>query len=234
MSSQSPGGPDPEDAAYTVLRANPRPGPGDRWEGRAWRHVRALAIGHFRPESSGHRPRTRAKLVADDQGIYGLFRVEDRFIRCVHTAFQAPVYKDSCVEFFVQPRPDGGYFNFEFNCGGALLASYITDARRTPQGFAAFRPLRPEEGRRIAVQTDLPAVVAPEIRAPRTWHLAFRIPLELLAAYCGPLSIAPGAVWRANFHKCGDETSHPHWAAWQPLAALNFHQPHSFGRLRFA
>jgi hypothetical protein len=102
---------------YAIHPASPRPGLQDRWEGLAWRHVPALSIAHFRPESSSHRPSTQVRLVADDQRIYGLFRVEDRFVRCVHTGFQSAVYKDSCVEFFVQPRPDRGYFNFEFNCG---------------------------------------------------------------------------------------------------------------------
>jgi hypothetical protein len=218
---------------YAVGPARPRPDLHDRWEDDAWRRVPALSVAHFRPESSDHRPRTRVKLVADAQHLYGLFRVEDRFIRCVHTGFQSPVYKDSCVEVFVQPRADRGYFNFEFNCGGALLASYITDPRRTPDGFAGWQPLTPEEGRRIGVQGSLPRRVAPEIAEARTWELAFRIPLDFMARYTGPLPVAAGAVWRANFYKCGDETSHPHWAAWHPVEALNFHLPQCFGRLRF-
>jgi len=192
-----------------------------------------LSIAAFRPESSDHRPRTRAKLVADAQGLYGLFRVEDCFVRCVHAGFQAPVYKDSCVEFFVQPCPDRGYFNFEFNCGGALLASYITDPRRTPGGFAAFQSLAPEEGCLIGVHSSLPPQVEPEITAPLTWELGFAIPLEIMARYTGPVSVAEGEIWRGNFYKCGDGTSHPHWAAWQPVAALNFHLPQCFGQLRF-
>ena len=218
---------------YTVLPANSRPGLRDRWESEAWRHVPSLSIDNFRPESSNHRPRTRVKLLADKQGLYGLFRVEDRFIRCVHTGFQVPVYKDSCVEFFVQPRLDRGYFNFEFNCGGSLLASYITDATRTADGLAAFQPLAPEEGGRIEVQSSLPQVVEPEITEAMTWQLAFRIPLDLMASYTGPIRRDPGDIWWANFYKCGDVTSHPHWAAWCPVDALNFHLPHCFGQLRF-
>ena len=218
---------------YSVRPAWPRPKIDDRWEDDAWRHVPALSVAHFRPESSGHRPRTQAKLVWDTSHIYGIFKVADRFIRCVHTAFQAPVCRDSCVELFVQPNPDKGYFNFEFNCGGALLASCITDCRRTADGFAGWQPLTPEEGGRIAVQSTLPSVVEPEITAPRTWQLAFRIPLDVMAHYTGPLTVAAGDVWRANLYKCGDETSQPHWAAWQPVDTLNFHLPPCFGRLRF-
>ncbi|MEW6117215.1 MAG: carbohydrate-binding family 9-like protein, partial [Nitrospirota bacterium] len=39
--------------------------------------------------------------------------------------------------------------------------------------------------------------------------------------------------WRANFYKCGDATSHPHWASWAPVEALNFHLPHCFGTICF-
>jgi hypothetical protein len=218
---------------YPVRSAKPRPGLQDRWEGAAWRHVPELSIAHFRPESSCHRPCTQVKLVADDQRIYGLFRVADRFVRCVHTGFQSAVYKDSCVEFFVQPHPERGYFNFEFNCGGAVRASYITDATRTADGFKAFERLSPEEGARIAVWASLPTIVSPEITEKTTWFLAFQIPLDLLSHYVGTLDRVEGALWRANFYKCGDETSHPHWAAWHPVDALNFHLPHCFGQLRF-
>lgn len=225
--------PNANDHVYRVLPADPRPGIQDQWEDDAWRHVPSLPIDRFRPESSDHRPRTRAKLVADHQGLYGIFKVQDCHVRSVHTGFQAPVYKDSCVEFFVQPRPDRGYFNFEFNCGGAVLASYITDPARTTDGFKAWEPLSPEDGRRIRVAHSLPAVVAPERIENTTWSLAFQIPLDILAAHVGPLRVKAGEVWQANFYKCGDETSHPHWAAWCPVDELNFHLPRCFGQLRF-
>ena len=218
---------------YGVRLARTGPNIDDRWDDDSWQQSPALSVAHFRPESSNHRPRTLVKLVADPQHLYGIFKVEDRFIRCVHTAFQAPVCRDSCVEFFVQPRPDKGYFNFEFNCGGALLASYVTDPRRTPEGLAACEPLSPEDGNRIVVQSSLPPHVEPEIAEACTWQLAFRIPLEVMARYIGPLQAVKGDVWRANFYKCGDQTSHPHWAAWHPVDALNFHLPHCFGKLRF-
>ena len=40
-------------------------------------------------------------------------------------------------------------------------------------------------------------------------------------------------AWRGNLYKCGDRTSHPHWAAWSPVDELNFHLPRCFGTLRF-
>ena len=48
----------------------------------------------------------------------------DQYVRCTHRTYGDPVYRDSCVEFFIQPKPGRGYFNFEFNCGGAFLCNY--------------------------------------------------------------------------------------------------------------
>ncbi len=130
---------------YTV-RA-PRPPLTARWDDPAWADRPALEIASFRPEGSDHRPRTQARLAYDDEGLGGIFHVEDRYVRSVQTRFGEPVYRDSCVEIFLQPKPDRGYLNFEMNAGGALLASHITDHRRTPDGFAAFTRLTEEDGR---------------------------------------------------------------------------------------
>jgi len=39
----------------------------------------------------------------------------------------------------------------------------------------------------------------------------------------------------ANFYKCGDETSVPHFVTWNPVNSANpdFHKPDFFGKLRF-
>ena len=110
----------------------PRPPLAAGWDDPAWVDRPLLDIARFRPESSDHRPRTRARLAYDEKGIGGVFHVQDRYVRSVHTHFGEPVYRDSCVEIFLQPKPDKGYLNFEMNAGGTLLASHITDHRRTP------------------------------------------------------------------------------------------------------
>ena len=48
---------------------------------------------------------------------------------CATPKFQDPVYKDSCVEFFVDafPDPGRGYVNFETNAAGTLLAAFGPD-----------------------------------------------------------------------------------------------------------
>ncbi len=219
---------------YLVPEAPAPPTVAAGWQDPLWSGIAPLEVAEFRPESSAHRPRTRARLLHTDGGLHGVFRVEDRYVACRHTRFQAQVCEDSCVEVFLQPRPNDGYFNFEMSCGGTLHATYVTDHRRDNGALAEATPLAPEQGRQVAIRTTLPPVVQPEIATEVDWELAFFIPSAVLEAYVGPLGPLGGQEWRANFYKCADLTSHPHWAAWSPVDALNFHLPHCFGRLRFA
>jgi len=219
---------------YTVKAAKKRPELQGLWDGPAWSRADTLELESFRPEGSENRPKTSVRLLYNEEGIFGIFRVDDRYVRCVHTRYGAPVYKDSCVEFFVKPKPGKGYFNFEFNCGGALLCSYITNPERTADGFKEYVLIPESEGRVVGIFHSMPAVVDPEITEPVTWTLEFFIPFSLLGKYAGPIGDIHGQEWAANFYKCGDETSHPHWVSWRPLPQLNFHMPEYFGTVRFA
>ncbi len=203
------------------------------WENAAWSAAETLEVRHFRPESSAHRPRTFARLLHSPEGISGIFCVEDRFVRCLRTEYLSEVWKDSCVEFFAQPKPDRGYFNFEFNCGGAHLCSYIVNPERTPDGFKEFTRIPAELGRTVLVRSSLPRIVEPEIAEPLTWTLRFFIPFAFFEHYVGPLGSAGGQTWRGNFFKCAEENSHPHWAAWTPVDEFNFHLPRCFGEIKF-
>ena len=218
---------------YAIRAAASPPRLAPEWQDPTWAHAETLEIIHFRPESSPHRPRTLARLLYEPAGIHGLFRVQDRYVRCLRTNYQDAVWKDSCVEFFAQPKPGGGYFNFEFNCGGALLCSHIVNPERTPTGFKEFSRVPATLGQSIQVRSSLPPRVEPELAEPVDWTLRFFIPWSLFEHYLGPLGPLPGQVWRGNFFKCAEENSHPHWAAWAPVDQFNFHRPNCFGALEF-
>lgn len=183
-------------------------------------------VASVRPESSAHHPETRFYVLHDGKALYVQFCVKDAHVRSVQTAYQGPVYTDSCVEFFVQPVKGKGYFNFEINAGGTLLCSYIEDPTRVPGGFVKWTPVAVEWGRQVEIRTSLPRVVDPERAAE--WTVRYRVPFTLFECYAGPVT---EKEWRGNVYKCGDGTSHPHWISWSPVSALNFHLPECFGRL---
>ena len=220
--------------AYRVRRAPQCPELKGIWDGPVWGSVEPITIANFRPDSSDHRPFVQAKLLYDDEAIYGIYDVVDRYVRAVHTTYQSQVCRDSCVEFFVHPKQTKGYFNFEFSACGAFLVYYITDSTRLPDGeLLESVELSEEDGRLVSVQSSLPCPVDPEIEDETRWQLEFSIPFRLLEKYVGDLGDIEGQLWRANLYKCGDQTSHPHWASWMPLPETNFHLPDYFGTLAF-
>jgi len=183
-------------------------------------------------ERPAHFPRTQAKLAYDARCLYVVFRVEDNFVRAVASKHQDPVYKDSCVEFFFTPglNTADGYFNLEMNCGGTMLFHF----QKVPRQNSLTIPA--SELDRIEVAHSLPQRIDPEIRDSTTWVVEYRMPFDLLLAYF-PDTQPPksGSRWRANFYKCADETSQPHWLTWALIdhPVPDFHRPESFGILEF-
>jgi hypothetical protein len=197
--------------------------------------VPALDIASFHPRSSAHRPRAQARLAWDESALHALFRVEDRWVRCVHLDYQSPVYRDSCAELFVEPAPGRGYLNFEVSCGGGLLLSHIEDPTRVGSGFARFAPVPAELGRQVEVVTSLRGRIDPERADSLTWTAALRIPFALFETCAAARTPRAGETWRGNLFKCADDSSQPHWASWAPIGEqLDFHQPARFGELVFS
>lgn len=219
---------------YRIRRAMARPGLDGDWDSEVWTRADTAHINLFRPEGSNHHPDTRVKVLYDEEGLYLIFRVYDQFVRCLATEYQGHVYEDACVEFFVQPRREAGYFNFEMNCGGVLLLKYIEDARRTEDGFEKFFDVPPELGSDVVAFHSLNAPIEEEIGDPIEWRVEYAIPFSLFEHYVGPLGKVSSQTWRGNFYKCADGSSHPHWASWAPIGReLNFHVPAHFAPMKF-
>lgn len=194
-----------------------------------WDRASELRIATFHPKSSDHRPVTRVGTLYDDRGLYVRFRVDDRYVVSRRTCYQDSVCKDSCVEFFIEPPPRRGYFNFEMNCGGTLLLYYIEDPTIVKGGFAKHTPVDEAVAKTMTIAHSMPAVVQDEIADPVEWTVECFIPFAIFERYVGPLGTIPGSVWRGNFYKCGSDMSHPHWAMWSPIGnLLSFHQPRYF------
>ena len=162
------------------------------WDAGGWEYANTGRLENVRPESSEHRPDTAVKLLYNDHGLFCLFKVEDKYVRCVHRQFQDSVCLDSCVEFFVQPLGKGGYFNFEFNCGGTCLIYYIMDANRTSKGFGNYEKLTEDDLEELSVQHSLPSLIPEEITEDTTWFLAFYAPFSLMRKYAGAFDSVDG------------------------------------------
>lgn len=219
---------------YRIRRAIVPPPLDQAWSDPAWAGAETVTLDSFHPQSSGHRPKTEARVLYDEDGLYVAFRVADRYVRACATRPQESVCRDSCVEFFVQPRPDAGYFNFELNCIGTILLHYVESHKHPKDGTAKYAPVAPDLLRDVRIKPSLRGPIETEIATPLAWNIAWFIPRKLLEHHVGPLGPFAGQTWRANFYKCADKTSHPHWGSWVSIGeALNFHQPDRFAPIRF-
>ncbi len=214
---------------YTVKKAS---GPvrldGDFDSDIQWKNANTAELSHVLHKNTDFAGKAAVKMLYDDSSIYGLFRVHDRYVRVVRTGYQQSVCKDSCVEFFVQPPTDDRYLNFEFSGGGAMLLTHIKHCRS-----GNLTPVPDEDCGTIERFHTLPSRVDPEITEPVTWRLGFRIPIAFFVKYSAIDPELSGQIWRGNFYKCCDETSHPHWLTWKKMPRLDFHIPECFGELHF-
>jgi hypothetical protein len=192
------------------------------------------SIEHFHAASSNHRPQARFLVEYEDAGLYVSFRVSDRYVICRNTEPQSPVCKDSCVEAFLQPKPDAGYLNFEVNCGGTMLLYYVTDATKFRTPVKGFKPVAAELLAKVRIEHSMPRQILDEIGTPVEWSVDYFVPNEVFEAHVGALGPPGVRMWRGNFFKCADSSSHPHWGSWSPIGqALNFHVPEYFAPIHF-
>jgi hypothetical protein len=216
--------------AKVARLANP-PKAGADWDRPPWQEIPSELLRNYMGEKPDHFPRTEVKIAYDDVALYVMFQVEDRYVRATAARYQDSVCGDSCVEFFFTPGADvsQGYFNLEMNCGGTLLFHFNSGSRKGRIEIPATAC------EKIVKTHSLPHIVDPEIREPVTWTVAYALPIALLGGYCQVTTPKPHALWRANFYKCADHTSHPHWLTWSPVdyPKPNFHLPQSFGVLEF-
>ncbi|MEK0317433.1 carbohydrate-binding family 9-like protein [Cohnella sp. 56] len=198
--------------------------------GEAWAKVAPIRLAHYlwEHDEAPYRPETEVRVYFTDEAIHARFRVYEADPVAVHSeGLNPPVYRDSCVEFFLQPMPeqDTRYVNFEFNSAGAMLAGIGSD-RHDRDPAPGLRPAL-YEARAERGLVDAQGQVC--------WQLECRIPFAALAEWFP--GFAPGApmTMKGNFYKCGDLTPHPHYAAWNdiPEDVPNFHLREYFGTLVF-
>ncbi len=204
------------------------------WDKPAWQGIEPLTLELYMGQKPSHKPKTQVKLAWDNDHIYVIFRVEDQYVRAVATEYFGNVWQDSCVEFFFTPQAEvsKGYFNLETNCIGTILLNH---QRHRGQDRIS---LDTKDLDKIQIATSLPKgkPIETEITEPTVWTLEYALPWRMLKKYIEVAEPEPGTVWRANFYKCADKTSHPHWLTWSeiPLDKPDFHQPEYFGYLKFA
>ncbi|WP_373520971.1 carbohydrate-binding family 9-like protein [Aquiflexum sp.] len=201
------------------------------WEKPVWENVPALEITQYMGNKPHFLPTTFAKLLYDDENIYGIYLVHDRFVHCLVQETNGHVSGDPCVEFFFSPDESKPlfYFNLEINCGGVPLMQYVTVPRKE------YQFLNEHDIGKVEIAHSLPRKVFPEIEADTLWSIEFKLPLKILKEYADISQPMKGVKWKANFYKTASTTSNPHYLTWSLIdnPKPDFHLPQFFGVLEF-
>lgn len=173
-------------------------------------------------EQFPYQPLTTFSAAHSGSHLYIDFFTRCNFLRAVNFTNQSPVSEDSCVEFFVEPKPGGDYWNFEFNCIGTVNASHRCDRRHPTR-------LTDDEIARISRFASCGDRPFRELEGIFTWNLLVTIPLDLI----GLKFEGEDLTIRGNFYKCASKASQPHYLSWTPIDSPtpDFHRPDCFGTI---
>ncbi len=190
------------------------------------RSGRGHELGEVNWESHPYKPEVRFNIAWGEREIYLKYYICESHVKAEKSRSNEMVCEDSCVEFFVAPESDGLYYNFEFNpIGTALMGSghgRHDSSRSDPSLVSSIRRL-----------TTMGREPFSEISGDIEWSLTVAIPLTLFFRH--RVESLVGKSFRANFYKCGDNLTTPHYLTWNPVKSEkpDYHRPEFFGILNF-
>lgn len=168
-----------------------------------------------------YQPAAAFTVAYQEDQLFLKYDVAEKDIKTTYLVSNDPVYKDSCVEFFIAIGKDEKYYNLEFNCIGTCRAAY--GEKREEREFLPKSLIEKIQHRSFFKLKD--GLV--------NWELTLAIPLEVFCHHS--LKTFKGLSGRANFYKCGDDLPVPHFLSWNPIqtAEPDFHQSAFFGDIVF-
>lgn len=172
------------------------------------------------------KPTVHFAIAHDGTHIYIRYTVQENSIIAKATVNNGAVWKDSCVEFFITPENDAVFYNFEINCiGTKLLYAGKTRNNRTPANDATIN--------KIIAESTLGNKPFDEKFGTFDWTMTVVIPVECFFQH--NIKTIKGKTCRANFYKCGDGLTNPHYLSWNNIETLkpDFHTPQYFGEITF-
>lgn len=157
------------------------------------------------------------------------YSVSEHFTRALAKTDGEYVYEDSCVEFFMQVDGEDCYYNFEWNAAGTMYLTYRP-------GRASAEPAPKETVALVRRVSSLGVPPIAEFGSADTenkWTLRLAIPIKTL--WHTDLDSFSGLRARANFFKCGDALSQPHYLSWSAIdtARPDYHRPEFFAPIEF-
>ncbi len=171
-------------------------------------------------------PKVTFKIAHDGSNIFLHFFVEENEVLAKTTEDNGPVWTDSCVEFFMSFGDSPFYYNAEFSCIGKALLGYRKDRKSAEHASADVMNL-------IKRYPSLGSEPFDKKQGDFKWNMLLVIPVS--AYWRSGINSFSGIEARANFYKCGDHLTTPHFLSWNPIHTEkpNFHVPQYFDELIF-
>ncbi|MCF6270079.1 MAG: hypothetical protein L3J41_10220 [Melioribacteraceae bacterium] len=193
---------------------------------KLWKDIQSIEMHNYQWIDNNYKPKVLVKLFYSLNNIYLNFKVFENKVKAKFTNFGEPVFKDSCVEFFINlfPQTHQEYFNFEFNAIGTALIGFGIAGNRTY--------LKENELEDLLIVSSINAPVD-GLHGGDSWKLYCKIPINIIEKKYDIRFKGKEAV--GNFYKCGDETEFEHYGTWNKInnPTPNFHLPQYFGKLLF-
>lgn len=173
-----------------------------------------------------YKPDVAFSIAYTNKEILLKYYITEEYFKAEKTETNQRVCEDSCVEFFVSPEEDGIYYNLEFNgIGTCLLGTGTSRETSIKAGPTIISKIR----RLSSVGTS----PVQERKGPFTWSITIAIPFEVFFHH--KIKNLKGKSFKANFYKCGDKLTIPHYVTWNNIGTANpdYHQPEYFGLIKF-
>ena len=173
-----------------------------------------------------YKPQVKFNIAYNKDVIFLKFYVDEKYILAEKENSNDPVCQDSCVEMFVSPGLDGVYYNIEISCIGTILIGKGT-------GRADSKVIDAKYIDMIKRYSTLGDKTFEEKSGDFYWELTAAIPKEVFFDH--KITSLEGANMKANFQKCGDNVTEPHFITWNPIETKepDYHRPEYFGNLSF-
>ena len=157
------------------------------------------------PENFPYKPEVHFQAAHNGKELFLRYTVNEQSAAALKTTDNTLVCQDSCVEFFIS-FDDLGYYNFEFSCIGTIMLGYHTDrqhAEYADKNILAAIKRFPSLGQTPFTETKM--------NAP--WQLLVVIPVSSFFKH--GIATFTGLKAHANFYKCGDHLSTPHYVTFE-------------------
>lgn len=198
-----------------------------RMDEPAWAEAEPISL-VLTQDGSEPRQATTVKLLRDEDNLYIGFHCPDNDIWGTMTQRDEPVCKEEVVEVFFSPRAElNSYYEIEISPLNVIYDLFILNDLD-----GHIEALDQWNCKGMATAVHIEGQVNRRNLQDEYWSVEIAVPFRSLYV-SGHIPPQPGDEWRMNLYRIDRAREVDEYSAWSPTGKINFHLPHSFGRVIF-